>query len=150
MALTRQEEIVLNFIGAYRDSWPADLAAALEPLAEEAYYQIVVPTIPPVVGRDRILAEHRLMTEKVEDQRHDMKAWGSHGNTVFTERVDWSLRNGKWSAVPLVAVFDLDDDGRITAWREYLDLVNISKSHGMTPDQLMASLDLEARAAAHS
>lgn len=147
MALTRQEEIVLNFIGAYRDSWPADLAAALEPLAEDAYYQIVVPTIAPVVGRDNILAEHVLMTKKVADQRHDMKSWGSHGNTVFTERVDWSLRNGKWSPVPLVAVFELNDAGQIIAWREYLDLIHISKSHGMTADELIESLDLEADAA---
>jgi len=143
LALTKPEQIVLDFIGAYRDSWPADLAAALEPLADDAYYQIVVPTIAPVVGRERILAEHRLMTQKVADQRHDMKAWGSHGNTVFTERVDWSLRDGKWSPVPLVAVFEVDDAGRIVAWREYLDLVHISKSHGMSVDQLMDSLDLD-------
>ena len=43
------------------------------------------------------------MKQKVAEQRHDMMSWGSHGNTVFTERVDWSLRNGKWSPVPLVA-----------------------------------------------
>ena len=143
MEPTKQEQIVLDFIGAYRESWPADLAVALQPLAEDAYYQIVVPTIAPVVGRDRILAEHRLMKQKVAEQRHDMKAWGSHGDTVFTERVDWSLRDGRWSPVPLVAVFELNDAGRITAWREYLDLVNISRSHGMSVEQLMNSLDLE-------
>lgn len=144
--MTRQEEIVLNFIRAYRDSWPEDLAVALKPLAEDAYYQIVVPTIAPVIGRDRILAEHLLMKQKCTDQRHDMKAWGSNGNTVFTERVDWSQRNGKWSPVPLVAVFELDDAGQIVAWREYLDLVNISRSHGMTADELMNSLDLNEEA----
>lgn len=143
MTLTPQEKIVLDFIGAYRDSWPADLAAALEPIAEDGYYQIVVPTIAPVIGRSRILAEHQLMKQKVADQRHDMKAFGSHGNTVFTERVDYSLRNGKWSPVPLVAVFDLNDEGKIVAWREYLDLINISKSHGMTADELINSLDLD-------
>lgn len=142
--MTRQEEIVLNFIGAYRDSWPADLAAALEPLAEDAYYQIVVPTIAPIVGRDRILAEHLLMKQKSTEQRHDMKSWGSNGNTVFTERMDWSRRNGKWSPVPLVAVFELNEAGQIIAWREYLDLINISKSHGMAPDELIGSLDLDA------
>lgn len=146
MALTRQEEIVLNFISAYRDSWPVDLALALEPLAEDAYYQIVVPTIAPVVGRDKILAEHLLMKQKVADQRHDMKAWGSNGNTVFTERVDWSLRNDKWSPVPLVAVFDLNDAGQIIAWREYLDLIHISRSHGITADELIESLDLATHA----
>ncbi|WCP14004.1 hypothetical protein sphantq_02445 [Sphingobium sp. AntQ-1] len=143
--MTRQEEIVLNFIGGYRDSWPTDLAAALMPLADDAYYQIVVPTIAPVVGRDRILAEHRLMQQKCTEQRHDMKCWGSNGNTVFTERVDWSRRNGKWSPVPLVAVFDLNDAGQIVAWREYLDLIHISQSHGMTADALVASLDLESQ-----
>jgi len=145
--MTEQEKIVLDFISAYEKSWPADLEAALQPMAEDGYYQIVVPTIAPVVGRDQILAEHRLMKVKVAEQRHDMKSWGSHGNTVFTERVDWSLRNGKWSPVPLVAVFEVGADGKIVAWREYLDLVNISRSHGMTVEQLMDSLDLEKHSA---
>ncbi len=144
MALTRPEQIVLDFIAAYRDSWPADLAAALEPLAEDAYYQIVVPTIPPVHGRANILAEHELMKVKVLDQKHEMKFFGSHGNTVFTERVDYSFRNGKWSPVPLVAVFEVNDDGKIIAWREYLDLANTARQHGMTVDDLMRSLDLDA------
>jgi limonene-1,2-epoxide hydrolase len=139
----REEKIVLDFIGAYRDSWPADLEAALRPLAENAYYQIVVPTIAPVRGRAQILAEHRLMQEKVADQKHEMKTFGSGGNTVFTERVDYSLRNGKWSAVPLVAVFEVDAAGKISAWREYLDLVNISAEHGMTVAALCDSLKLK-------
>lgn len=144
MALTRQEQIVLDFIGAYRDSWPPDLGAALAPLSEDAYYQIVVPTIPPVHGRDKIRKEHELMKVKVLDQKHEMKHFGSNGNTVFTERVDYSLRNGKWSPIPLVAVFELNDAGEITAWREYLDLANIAREHGMTVNDLMHSLDLDA------
>lgn len=143
LSYTRQEQIVLDFISAYRDSWPADLAAALEPLADDAYYQIVVPTIPPVRGRDRILAEHRLMQEKVLDQKHEMKNLGSSGNVVFTERVDFSLRNGKWTAIPLVAVFELDEQGRIAAWREYLDLANAAREHGMSAEDLIRSLDLD-------
>jgi limonene-1,2-epoxide hydrolase len=142
MQPTKQEKIVLDFIDAYRVSWPSDLAAALEPLAEDACYQIVVPTIPPVRGRARILAELQLMKEKVLDQKHEMKSWGSHGNTVFTERVDQSFRNGKWTAIPLVAVFDLNDGGEIIAWREYLDLVNTARSHGMRVEDLMQSLQL--------
>ena len=142
MDYTKQEQIVLDFIGAYRDSWPADMAAALEPLAEDAYYQIVVPTIPPVHGRDKILAEHLLMKEKVKDQKHEMKAIGSRGNTVFTERVDYSLRNDKWTPVPLVAVFELNDAGEITEWREYLDLANTVRGHGMDLDEFLRSLKL--------
>lgn len=140
---TRQEQIVLDFIASYRDSWPPDLGAALAPLAEDAYYQIVVPTIPPVRGRDRIRQEHELMKVKVLDQKHDLVSYGSRGNTVFTERVDYSLRNGKWTPVPLVAVFELNDAGEIVAWREYLDLANTAREHGMTVEDLMRSLDLD-------
>src|SRR3546814_12951916 len=54
MTYNREEKIVLEFISAYRDSWPDDMAAALLPLAEDAYYQIVVPTIPPEIGRAHV------------------------------------------------------------------------------------------------
>lgn len=140
----REEKIVLDFIGAYRESWPADLGKALEPLSEDAYYQIVVPTIAPVRGRANIQAEHKLMQDTgCEDQKHTMISYGSSDKVVFTERIDHSKRNGQWSDVPLVAVFEVNDAGEITAWREYLDLVNISKSHGMTVDELVTSLKLD-------
>jgi len=62
---------------------------------------------------------------------------------VFTERVDYSLRNGKWTPVPLVAVFELNEGGEITAWREYLDLANTARSHGMKVEDLLKSLELK-------
>ena len=95
-----------------------------------------------LTNRAQILAEHLLMKEKVLDQKHEMKAFGSNGNTVFTERVDYSLRNGKWTPIPLVAVFELNDAGKIVAWREYLDLVNTARSHGIEIDELLRSLKL--------
>ena len=139
----REEKIVLDFIGAYRDSWPADLEKACEPLAEDAYYQICVPTMAPVHGRANIVAEQRQMQNTgCEDQKHDMISVGSSGKVVFTERVDHSKRNGKWTPVPLVAVFEVNDEGKITAWREYLDLFNVARSHGMTVEQITSSLTL--------
>lgn len=144
MDYTKQEQIVFDFISAYRDSWPADLEKALLPLAEDAYYQIVVPTIPPVQGRANILAEHQLMKIKVAEQKHELKAIGSRGNVVFTERVDYSQRNGKWTPIPLVAVFELDDSGKIKAWREYLDLANTAREHGLAVEDLLNSLKLPA------
>ena len=81
----REEKIVLDFIGAYRDSWPADLEKACEPLAEDAYYQICVPTMAPVHGRANIVAEQRQMQNTgCEDQKHDMISVGSSGKVVFT------------------------------------------------------------------
>jgi limonene-1,2-epoxide hydrolase len=138
----REEKIVTDFIGQFRDSWPEDLEATLQVLAEDAYYQIVVPTIAPIRGRDHILAELNMMKAKIGPQRHEMKTIGSGGSSVFTERVDHSQRNGKWSQIPLVAVFEVNAAGKISAWREYLDLVHISSEHGITPQALMDSLKL--------
>jgi limonene-1,2-epoxide hydrolase len=141
MDATPQERIVLDFIGAYGKSWPPDLEAALRPLAEDAYYQIVVPTTEPVRGRANILRCHQRMKERVADQKHDMKVFGSRGNTVFTERVDYSLDNGHWSSIPLCAVFELNDAGEIIAWREYLDLANTARQHKVSTDTLLQMLE---------
>jgi limonene-1,2-epoxide hydrolase len=138
----REEKIVTDFIGQFRDSWPEDLDAALQVLSEDTYYQIVVPTIPPIRGRANVLAELVMMKAKIGPQKHEMKTVGSGGNAVFTERVDHSQRNGKWSKIPLVAVFEVNAQGKISAWREYLDLVHISAEHGITVDALVASLKL--------
>jgi limonene-1,2-epoxide hydrolase len=64
------------------------------------------------------------------------------GNTVFTERVDSSLRNGHWVDIPLVAVFELNARGQIAVWREYLDLSNVAHKHGMSVETLRESLVL--------
>ncbi len=139
----REEKICLDFIAAYRDSWPKDMAKACEPLAEDAYYQIVVPTTPPVKGRANIVAEHLLMQKTSTDQKHKMISYGSGPNgVVYTERVDSSMRNGKWTEVPLVAVFEVNAEGKISAWREYLDLAHCAKSHGMTVESLLATVTL--------
>jgi limonene-1,2-epoxide hydrolase len=138
----REEEIVRSFLGAFHHSWPADMEAALAPLAEDASYQIVVPTIPPIHGRPQILASLRRMQLTVEDQKHEILAIGSGGSLVFTERVDQSKRNGHWTRIPVVGVFEVDDRGRITAWREYLDLANTARQHGIAVETLLQSIEL--------
>lgn len=134
------EQTVRDFIDAFRVSWPADLATALAPLAEDAWYQIAVPTIAPIRGRANILAELLRMKSKVADQKHEMKNVAASGNVVFTERVDQSLRNGRWVPIPLVAVFEVDARGEISAWREYLDLGHAANQHGMTFEALQETL----------
>lgn len=136
------EQIVREFIDAFRVTWPSDFDVALAPLAEDATYQIVVPTIAPIQGRATIKAELLHMQTRVADQKHVMKHVAASGNTVFTERVDSSLRNGHWVDIPLVAVFELNARGQIAVWREYLDLSNVAHQHGMTVDALRASLVL--------
>jgi len=127
---SRREEVVLEFIEHFRDGWPDDLDAPLALLADEACYQVIVPVTKPIQGRERIKKAWQRMQSQMESQRHDLLAVGSGGRFVFTERVDHSLMNGRWDDVPLVAVFEVDDDDKIVSWREYLDSANVASQHG--------------------
>jgi limonene-1,2-epoxide hydrolase len=135
-----QEAVVEAFISAFRYSWPTDLDEPLQWLADDATYQVIVPITEPIRGRDAIKAEWQQMMERVTQQRHDMKAVASNDRIVFTERVDHAEMNGHWASIPLVAVFEVDG-GKIVAWREYLDASNVAAQHGMSLDQLRASVE---------
>ncbi len=132
-----QEAVVLEFIGHFRDGWPDDLEAPLALLADDAYYQVIVPVTKPVRGRAAIKKAWQQMKGEMTSQRHDMIAVGSGGRFVFTERVDHSLMGDKWDDVPLVAVFEVGDEGKIVAWREYLDASHVAGQHGMSVDELL-------------
>ena len=108
-----KEKIVRDFIRQFQKSWPADLRQALSVLADDAYYQMVVPTIKSVHGKEAIIDALEVMKTKVIDQRHEMKNISGSGDVVFTERVDYSFRHQEWVPIPLVAVFEINDEGKI-------------------------------------
>jgi len=50
------------------------------------------------------------------------------GNTVFNERVDTiKMKNGKSADIPVAGMFELNDAGKITVWRDYFDLATFTK-----------------------
>jgi limonene-1,2-epoxide hydrolase len=44
------------------------------------------------------------------------------GNVVINERIDRFQINGKWAELPVAGFFTLNDEGRITLWRDYFDM----------------------------
>ena len=50
------------------------------------------------------------------------------GNLVLNERVDTiRMKNGKTAAIPVAGVFELNDAGKITCWRDYFDMATFNK-----------------------
>ena len=50
------------------------------------------------------------------------------GNLVLNERVDTiRMKNGKTAAIPVAGVFELNDAGKITSWRDYFDMAAFNK-----------------------
>jgi limonene-1,2-epoxide hydrolase len=54
-----------------------------------------------------------------------IKALVADGNCVIAERVDAVEVQGHAFEIPAVAVFEFDDECRITQWRDYYDLHSI-------------------------
>ena len=50
---------------------------------------------------------------------------GSDGSTVLTERTDHFTAKGKRAPLPVMGAFHVVD-GKITAWRDYFDMGQVS------------------------
>lgn len=134
------ERVVRDFIAEFEHSWPTTFDRALSFLAEDASYQMVVPTIAPVKGKAAIREALEAMKIKVADQKHDMIAVACAGDVVFTERLDYSLRKDEWVPIPLVAVFRVNSAGKIADWKEYLDLFHNMRQHGLSFEDMEKTL----------
>jgi limonene-1,2-epoxide hydrolase len=51
----------------------------------------------------------------------------SDDTTVITERLDTFRSGDRVIEHSLCAVFELDDTGKITAWREYFDVADLNR-----------------------
>lgn len=101
-----------------------DAVAAL--LAEDA--TVVGIPLEPALGKAGAMAllEPFLAADEIDWQ---VTALAANGRTVFTERVDRFRFAGRgWTAVRAAGVFEIDDKGRIAAWRDYFDLAELERA----------------------
>jgi limonene-1,2-epoxide hydrolase len=85
-----------------------------------------------VRGREAIHEHLKTHLSVISDCKIEVLAIASEGNMVFTERVDRMKVMGAPLELPVAGVFEVDDAGKLTAWRDYFDL-------NMVMDQLKAS-----------
>jgi limonene-1,2-epoxide hydrolase len=115
-----QESIVRRFLEAWSEPDLERLIAALVPFVAEdvVLHQMPFAEVRGHAGLRRI-CEESLAT--MTESEIDVLSITAAGNTVFAERVDRFVLRGKPVAVPVLGVFELSDDGRIVAWRDYFD-----------------------------
>jgi limonene-1,2-epoxide hydrolase len=124
-----EEAMVARFMAAWGDGTVAepDLDVILPMFTEDAVWQLWVPGGPILRGRDAIKADIRRQLAFATHMRCGPTAVASSDRQVFTERLDRFSSNGLQIDHHLVAVFDLSDDGRIAAWREYFDPEDVNR-----------------------
>lgn len=110
-------EIVTGFIRAVERK---DIDAAAAVLSDDVSYENM--PITPIVGRDAVagaLGAFLAPADEVDWKILRQEAWG---NVVFNERVDRFKVGTGWLELPVAGVFEVNDDGLISLWRDYFDL----------------------------
>ena len=105
-----------------------DIPALGEFFAEDALYHNI--PIDPVHGRAEIVETLRQFIDTDGEAEFEILTLAVDGNRVFTERVDRLAVQGKRVELPVAGVFEIDGDGKISAWRDYFDLASLIKQIG--------------------
>lgn len=111
--------IVRAFLRACEKS---DIAGACAMLSENAVYHNI--PLPPIRGRKRIQATLENAMKWTRDFRAVNVNVAAGGNAVLTERIDSMVVAGIYVELPVMGTFEIQN-GKITAWRDYFDLIQI-------------------------
>ena len=115
-------EDALELVKAFCAAWSeGDLDAIVGYFTDDAVYHNI-PIDPPVVGRDNIKATIAGFTAGVDKIEFRVLHQAVNGNVVLTERVDAFISAAKTIELPVMGTFEVTDDGKIAAWRDYFDL----------------------------
>ncbi len=114
MGAKENEQAVRDFLTAWDE--PKTLG---DFFTDDAVFQMMARD--PVRGRAAIAEE--LANQAAWASNFDLAVLNiaSGGNVVLVERLDHFDMNGKTVHVPVVGVFECDNDAKFTAWRDYFD-----------------------------
>jgi limonene-1,2-epoxide hydrolase len=133
------ERIVRDFCAAWGEGKveQPDPDVIADFFAENGEWHLWVPG-DVIRGREAIRAEVARQREFSTYMQCGIKKLIAAGSTVMTERLDYFTMHERRVAHALVAVYDLDSEGKILSWREYFDTADIGRQLDMKPEEVIA------------
>ena len=119
------ETVVRDFCTAFGEQ---DLEKILGFFSEDAIYHNI--PLDPAQGLPAIRAVLEQFVSPDGSSEFEILNLASHGNVVLTERIDRLTIQGKPVAVPGMGAFEVDADGKISAWRDYFDMGQLTSQVG--------------------
>ena len=114
------EQVVRDFCAA---------ASTRDPEVLRAFFSddVVYHNIPmePAEGIEATMAVIDMFISMCEALEFEVHHLASDGETVLTERSDIFSINGKSAPLPVMGAFHVTD-GKITAWRDYFDMAQVT------------------------
>jgi limonene-1,2-epoxide hydrolase len=88
---------------------------------------VVYHNIPmdPAEGIEATMAVINMFVGMCDALEFEVHHLASDGSTVLTERTDTFTINGKTAPLPVMGAFHVTE-GKITAWRDYFDMAQVS------------------------
>lgn len=137
----QQEEIIRRFCALWGDG-SAEMRPQVEEIlgmmTEDAQWQLWVPGGPVISGKDALRVEIERQMSFSSHNKLNILNIVSSDRVVMTERSDYALVRGVPMPHSMVAVYELNDEGLISAWREYLDTADLARKSGASPEQRLA------------
>ena len=110
-------QIVRDFCAAWSG---ADIETIMDAFTDDAVYHNI--PMQPCNGKEEIRAFISAMFGGMcKSVDFEIKAQVVSGNTVMNERNDVLHLEDRKVDLPVMGVFELTDDGKISAWRDYFD-----------------------------
>jgi len=127
------EDNVRAFLASFHDPAGPDLERTLSYMTEDATYQALVPATKRLQGHQAIRQALEKQFTSYRDCVCEIHAIASNDHQVFTERSDHVvlLHDERHVASRVCAVFDMNENGKITDWREYWDTGDILQQMGI-------------------
>jgi limonene-1,2-epoxide hydrolase len=114
------EQVVRDFCAAVRERNPDALRAFF---SDDVVYHNI--PLQPAEGIDATMAMMNSFLDMFEDLEFEVHHLASDGSTVLTERTDHFTTNGRKLPLPVMGAFHVVD-GKITAWRDYFDMGQVT------------------------
>jgi limonene-1,2-epoxide hydrolase len=117
------QQTVEAFIG----HWNAcDIDAMLALCAEDIVYHNI--PMEPVNGTAQMRAMVEGFLANIAACDWQTHAIAANGNTVLTERTDgFTFKDGRHAAIRVMGTFEVSPGGRISAWRDYFDMLEFQR-----------------------
>jgi limonene-1,2-epoxide hydrolase len=116
-----RELVVRSFLDS---SVKGDIQESLGYFTPDATYRVNAWN-EPLRGIEAIRLDIERQRSLWSDFRYELLEMATVGATVLAERIDSVHMGGKDITIHAVGVFEVDDDGKITDWREYYDMKEI-------------------------
>ena len=114
------EQVVRDFCAAASTRDPAVLRTYL---SEDVVYHNI--PMDPAEGIEAAMAVIDMFVNMCEALEFEVHHLASDGSTVLTERTDRFTIKGKTAPLPVMGAFQVSD-GKITAWRDYFDMAQVT------------------------